>query len=207
MAEILDIYDENLVKLGTKERDAVHRDGDWHRVFHCWIAYEDQGEAYLVMQRRGPNKEFYPNMLDVTAAGHYTTGESIADGIREIREELGIDVAFEQLIPIGQRVGVCRNGKLIDHEVADVFLLIYNKNIREYRMQVEEVSGLVAFKVKDALDLFAGKRLTIPAQAVGYGAEQVNLRQEDFIPTFDHLMDKILVLVQHYFRGEQQLFI
>src|SRR4051812_4170966 len=118
MAEILDIYDENLVKLGSKDRGAVHRDGDWHRVFQCWIAYQDQGEAILVMQRRAPGKEFYPNMLDTAAAGHYTTGETIADGIREIREELGIDVTFDQLVPIGQRVGIARAGNLIDHEVA-----------------------------------------------------------------------------------------
>jgi isopentenyldiphosphate isomerase len=207
MAELLDIYDENLLKLGTKDRDAVHRDGDWHRVFQCWIAYEEQNEAYLVMQRRGPNKEFYPNMLDTAAAGHYTTGETIQDGVREIREELGIDVTFDQLIPIGQRVGICRNSDLIDHEIADVFLLIFNKNIREYRMQIEEVSGLVAFKVNDALDIFAGKRESIPAQAVGYETDHIELRTTDFIPTVDHLMEKGLVLVQRYFQGERLLFI
>src|SRR5262249_50083223 len=150
--------------------------------------YENQGEAYLVMQRRAPNKEFYPNLLDISSAGHYTTGETIQDGIREVREELGIDVTFDQLVPIGHRVGIARNGSLIDHEVADVFLLIYDKNIREYHMQAEEVSGLVAFKVNDALELFAGKRETIPAQAVGYTTEWVELHKADFIPTVDHLM-------------------
>ncbi|HLY27299.1 MAG TPA: isochorismatase family protein [Aggregatilineales bacterium] len=206
-AEILDIYDENLMKLGSKIRADVHRDGDWHRVFQCWIAYEQQGEAYLVMQRRAPNKQFYPNLLDTTSAGHYAVGETIQDGIREIREELGIDVTFDQLVPIGRRVSVTRNGDLIDHEVADVFLLIYSKNIREYRMQIEEVSGLVAFKVSDALELFTGKRQTIPAQAVGYATEWAELRTSDFIPTLDHLMEKILVLVQRYFREETTLFI
>lgn len=207
MTEILDIYDENLVKLGTKERPAVHRDGDWHRVFQCWIAYEHEGEAYLVMQRRSPQKDFYPNFLDTTAAGHYAAGESIEDGIREIREELGIDVNFEQLVPIGQRVSVCRFGALVDHEIADVFLLIHDKPLRDYHIQVEEVSGLVTFKVTDALDLFAGKRQTLPAQAIGYATDRVELRLPDFILTIDHLMEKILVLVQRYFRGERDLYI
>jgi isopentenyldiphosphate isomerase len=207
MTEILDIYDDNLVKLGAKERNAVHHDGDWHRVFQCWIAYQQHGETYLVMQRRGAQKEFYPNMLDTTAAGHYTTGETIKDGIREVQEELGIDVTFDQLVPLGQRVSMCRVGELIDREVADVFLLIYDKPLSDYHVQVEEVDGLVVFKVSDALELFAGKRQTIPAQAQGYATDWVELHKEDFILTIDRLMEKILVLVQRYFRGESDLYI
>ena len=206
MTEILDIYDENLLKLGTKERAAVHRDGDWHRVFQCWISYQRQGETYLVMQRRSAQKDFYPNLLDTTAAGHYSAGETIADGIREIREELGIDVNFDQLVPLGQRVGICRVGDLIDHEVADVFLLVYDQPLSAYNVQVEEVSGLVTFKVSEALDLFAGKRPNLPAQAIGYATDHVELYVSDFIPTIDHVMEKILLLVQRYFRGDSPLF-
>ncbi len=205
MGEMLDIYDENLVRLGSKDREAVHRDGDWHRVFQCWIAYQRASDAYLVMQRRAPNKQFFPNMLDTAAAGHYTMGETIEDGIREIREELGIDAQFDQLVPLGQRVGIARYGELVDHEVADVFLLIYDKDIREYQMQTEEVSGLVAFKVADAHAHFAGEHPTIPAQAVGYSSGQIELVRDDFIKTIDGYLEKMLLLVSLYFRGEQFL--
>ena len=95
MAELLDIFDENLRHLGVKERTAVHRDGDWHRVFHCWVIYRDAaGCDFMVLQKRGPDKDIFPNALDVSVGGHYEAGESMAEGVREVREELGIEVAF-----------------------------------------------------------------------------------------------------------------
>src|SRR5689334_15155032 len=121
MTEILDIYDEDIKWLGTKDRAAVHRDGDWHKVFHCWIAYRDSDKRdYLVVQRRGPNTQTFPNLLDITAAGHYQAGESIRDGVREVREELGIDVDFDKLIPLGVHISVGRYKGLIDRQFADV---------------------------------------------------------------------------------------
>ncbi|MBZ0275880.1 MAG: NUDIX domain-containing protein, partial [Anaerolineae bacterium] len=96
MTEILDIYDEQLNKIGTKERGAIHRDGDWHKVFHCWVAYRDEsGRDFVVLQRRGPDTEVFPNLLDISAAGHYQAGETVRDGVREVREELGITVQFD----------------------------------------------------------------------------------------------------------------
>ncbi len=207
MGEILDIYDENLVKLGSKDREAVHRDGDWHRVFQCWITYQRGGEGYLVMQRRAAGKQFYPNLLDTSAAGHYTSGETIQDGLREVREELGIDATFDQLIPLGSRVGIARKGNLVDHEVADVFLLVHDKDIREYHLQPEEVSGVVTFKIEDALAYLAGQRQSIPALAVGHGSETVELDRADFIPTIDRYLEKILVVARSYHRGESPLVI
>ena len=60
MGELLDIYDENLKHIGVKERELVHRDGDWHRVFHCWIIYRDSvGTDYIVVQRRAPEKSSF----------------------------------------------------------------------------------------------------------------------------------------------------
>ena len=61
MAELFDIYDENLQKIGTKPRHEVHRDGDWHRVFHCWVIYRDtDGKDWVVLQKRGPNSRYLP---------------------------------------------------------------------------------------------------------------------------------------------------
>ncbi len=169
MTEILDIYDDQLNKIGTKERDAVHRDGDWHRVFHCWVAYRDtDGCDYMVLQRRGPDKDTFPNYLDIAAAGHYQAGETIRDGIREVREELGIEVDFDDLIPLGIRVGMIRYQSLIDHQFADVFLLIYNQDINTYSYQVEELDGLVALSIEDGLAMFSGDRHRIEARATGF---------------------------------------
>lgn len=70
MTELFDIYDEHQVHIGVKERAAVHHDGDWHKVFHCWVVYRgSDGINYIVMQKRGPDKDTYPSLFDISAAG------------------------------------------------------------------------------------------------------------------------------------------
>jgi isopentenyldiphosphate isomerase len=206
VTEILDIYDDQLNKLGTKERGAVHRDGDWHRVFHCWVAYRGaDGCDYLVVQRRGADKDMFPNFLDITAAGHYQAGETIRDGIREVHEELGIDVDFDDLIPVGIRISMARFNGLIDHEFADVFLYIHDRDIATYNFQVEEVAGLVALGIDDALSLFSGDVSSITARAVGTQNGNIELTRKDFIPNIDVYDYKMLILAKRALNGEKHL--
>jgi isopentenyldiphosphate isomerase len=204
VVEMLDIYDENMTHLGVKEREAVHHDGDWHRTFHCWIVYRD-GQDYIVVQKRGPDKQFHPNMLDVTAAGHYEAGETIADGVREIQEELGITVLFDHLLPVGGRWAVGRDGNLVDREFNEVFLLNDDRPLTAYDYQREEVSDLVRIRLDDALALFAGEREAIPAEALEAGA--ITIRQEDFVELADHYTYRVLVLAKRFLNGEKYLVI
>jgi isopentenyldiphosphate isomerase len=208
LAELLDIYDENLTHLGVKERQAVHRDGDWHRVFHCWVIYRDaSGCDWMVLQKRGPDKDIFPNMLDVSVGGHYAAGETIADGVREIREELGLDVAFDELIPVGIRVTVAQYAGLIDREFADNFLLVCDRDLQDYAYQREEVAGLVTFEIDAALTLFAGERESVKARAVGLGSDTIEVTTADFIPLVDRPFYKALVLAKRCLNGEKHLVI
>lgn len=208
MVEILDIYDENRVHLGVKDRNAVHRDGDWHCTFHCWIIYRGaDGTDYILMQKRGPDKELFPNLLDITAAGHYEAGETAADGIREIKEELGIEVSFDALIPVGSRLGAARYNGLIDREFNDVFFLVFDASLSVYRIQEEEISGLVKIAIDDGLALFAGEREVISGEAVGLGAAIVEMRLEDFIVSQDRYTYRALVLAKRCLDGEKHLVI
>lgn len=208
MAEMLDIYDEQMNHIGIRERSAVHHDGDWHRVFHCWVAYRDaSGKDFLVMQRRGPNQETYPNYLDITAAGHYQAGETIADGIREVQEELGIQVSFNALIPLGIRIGVGRYKDIIDHQFEHVFLLLHDQDIATYHYQTSEVAGLVVLPVDEALELFSGERSEIHARAVGFYEGELTLTLDDFISNIDRYTYRMLILAKRALNGEKHLAI
>lgn len=205
---MLDIYDENLTRLGMKARDAVHRDGDWHRVFHCWIIYQDDdGIDYILAQYRSSEKQFFPEKLDVTAAGHYEAGETIQDGIREIKEELGIDVVFNKLISLGLRVDAARYDNLRDYEFSDVFFLINDQPLGEYKLQPDEVSGLVKFKVDDGLAMLTGNVDSISADAVGFDVPTMMITVDNFVPRVDAYLYKILVLAKRCLNGEQHLVI
>lgn len=50
------------------------------------------------MQRRCATKDSNPNMLDISSAGHLSAGDDSLDGaIREVKEELNLDVNKEEL--------------------------------------------------------------------------------------------------------------
>lgn len=208
MVEMLDIYDDNLTHLGNKPRPDVHRDGDWHRVFHCWVIYRDaQGADWVIVQRRGADKATFANYLDVSAAGHYAAGESEREGVRELQEELGLDAKFEDLIPAGRRVSAARYAGLIDREVADVYFYICDQPLSDYNYQREELAGLVAIPVSEGLRLFSGEVDQIRIPAVGLERGSISIRVSDFIPTQDHYFHKVLLLARRCLNGESHLLI
>ena len=91
--EIIDIYDCNMNHLGTAPRSQAHKEGLWHKAFHCWIVKRaSDGNHRVLLQLRSKNKDSHPSLLDISAAGHLQAGETPKDGIREIEEELGLSL-------------------------------------------------------------------------------------------------------------------
>ena len=88
--EMIDIYDSEMNLLGVAMKSQAHKEGLWHKAFHCWIISED-GNIWL--QLRGADKQLYPNLLDISCAGHIQVGESVKlGGLRELEEELGLQL-------------------------------------------------------------------------------------------------------------------
>ena len=148
MAEYFDILDENGNKTGERKlRSEVHRDGDWHRAVHIWIINQN-GEVLL--QRRSPNKDSNPNMLDISCAGHLSAGdESLEGAVRELKEELGLDVRPNELQFIKTIKRSSRYTEtFINNEFDDLYILRTNKTVDDMKMQEEEVSEIffVPFK-------------------------------------------------------------
>jgi isopentenyldiphosphate isomerase len=80
-----------------KARHLVHKDQDWHRSVHIWVV--DTARRQVVMQKRSPHKDTFPNRWDISAAGHIEFGDDSRDtAIRETAEELGIQCSKEELI-------------------------------------------------------------------------------------------------------------
>ncbi len=210
--ERFDIYDDNLVKIGIKPRSQVHRDGDWHRSFHGWVIYRDAaGVDWMLLQKRAPDKDLYPNLFDISCAGHYSTGEDLATTARrELQEELGLTVAYTDLIPVGLRVSTKapEPGK-IDREINDVFLLVHPAPLTAYQPN-EELSGLALIQIADGLALCAGERESIPAVYLMRGGVEpvtVAFRLADFVPSPDAYLYRVLVTAQRCLNGERHLVV
>jgi isopentenyldiphosphate isomerase len=159
--ELLKIFDEDRKHIGTASRKDVHRLGNWHEAFHCWFVSRENGLDYIYLQLRSETKKDYPNLFDITAAGHLLADETVKDGVREIKEEIGIDVAFEELIPLGIFDYCVTKEDFIDKELANVFLYKSNNQLEDFTLQAEEVSGMVKATFDDFTDLWTGVKQTI----------------------------------------------
>ena len=160
MEEIIDIYDANNNLIGSECRDIAHNKGLWHHVFYCWII--NPKDKSIVLQLRGKDIADSPNTLDISVAGHLQSGENVLQGEREIREEVGIQVNKEDLIPLGITINVAdidsdAVNPYLNREFVYTYFLEDSTILTEYNMQEEEVDGMFKIKIDDGLLLFSDK--------------------------------------------------
>ena len=143
--ELFEVLDERGEKTGlVKERNCVHRDGDWHGTAHIWIARPRENGWQVLLQLRSRRKDIYPGCFDISSAGHVDAGEDRpGTALRELAEELGIAAQPEDLRFLTLRWGETDqefSGKrVIDREIAAVYLYTRPVDIGALRLQPEEV--------------------------------------------------------------------
>ena len=142
MDEWVDIVDPTGTPTGeTVLKSDAHREGYLHPTVHIWC-YSNDGRVLL--QKRGVFKSTFPMLWDVSVAGHIAAGEApIIAALREIKEEIGLEVAASQLKKIGlfHELHQHENG-IIDSELHHVFLLLLSPENIELTPQPEEVEAL-----------------------------------------------------------------
>ena len=203
--EQLDVYDDTGRHVGTKDRDAVHRDGDWHQVFHVLIVRPDGDPGpTVVLQRRAETKAAFPGLVDLSATGHLEAGERPRDGVRELTEELGITVEPADLVSLGVRriVEASGEGKL-NKELANLFLLADQRPLDDYRPDRREVSVVVETTIDGLLDLFADRIGAASARCTSGPTDppsRSTLGRGDFVPG-DQYWITALVMAQRFAAG------
>lgn len=122
MDETIDILDaEGKLTARTCLKSEAHRNGWCHRTIHVWLYTAD---GRVVLQQRGAQKKTFPNLWDVSAAGHVGAGEDILEAaVREVYEELGCIISAEKLEKIGVFKEVHHHGpEFIDCEFHHTFI-------------------------------------------------------------------------------------
>ena len=210
--EIFDVLDCAGRKTGkTIARPEAHRTGTWHGAFHCLILYAREGTGYALFQQRSSEKLIAPGAFDVSVGGHYAAGEGAETaGPREIREELGLDVDFRDLLPVGRRVFVyCFTPDVMEYEFQDVFLLPRSLDPGKLALQKEELAGIIEMDVEQGIALFSGKinSLALSLLRPDGSRETITVAADDFVPCLDNYYLKLLVLARRYFSGERDLLL
>ncbi len=171
------------------------------------IVYRREGKAFVLFQKRAPEKTIAPDRLDVSVGGHYAAGEdaSIA-GPREFREELGLAVAFREFVPLGRRLFVyCWTPGVIEQEFQDIFLLPLAAPPEHLVLQPGEVEAVAEVDVDEGIALLSGATAGIGAAVLrrdGTSAREI-VSAGDFVPSVDRYYLKLLLLARRYLAGER----
>lgn len=91
----LEVVDDRNRPLAVLPKDLVHRQLLRHRSVQV-LVFNPEKKIYL--QRRHPQKQFFPGRWDVSARTHLGVGEATYDAaLRVLREELQLDADHPQL--------------------------------------------------------------------------------------------------------------
>jgi len=173
--ELLKVFDREHKQIGVETREKIHKLGLWHETFQCWFLTKQEGIDYVYLQLRSDLKKDYPALLDITAAGHLLAHETVFDGIREVKEELGIDVLLEELYSLGVMIYSVTTDELVDNELAHVFLYNCTLEWEQFTLQAEEVSGIVRVELAQFVRLWQGALKEI--EIIGFKVEEDGIRR------------------------------
>lgn len=130
----------------TANKGTILPDEHYYLGIHAYIL--NSRNSFLV-QQRAFDKEFLPGGWDVHL-GHVIAGESSVDcAIREIREEIGLDVLPDELRLVAR---VLWDGY---HHMIDIYFVNIEYSIQTLILQESEVIGAKEVSINEMLDMVA----------------------------------------------------
>ena len=135
MEELFDVLNEKGIYTNRVEtRKKCHKEGLYHKAVVVFII---NSKGQVLLQRRSPNKRMWPNLWDVTAGGHVSSGEfGFQAIIRECKEELGIELNKDDITFIGSTKSTNIQGDIINNHFNEIY--IANKEIDETKLKLQE---------------------------------------------------------------------
>jgi isopentenyldiphosphate isomerase len=172
------------------------------------MIYGREGRGYALFQKRSGEKKIAAGKFDVSVGGHYAAGEDARSaGPREIREELGLTIAFPDLVPLGRRIFVyCFAPDISENEFQDVFLLPLEKRPEALILQEGEVDSVLEMEIEQGVELFSGMIATTTGRLTGTDSAEssVSVTIADFVPCEDQYYRKLLQLARRYLQGDRE---
>ncbi|MDA9111773.1 NUDIX domain-containing protein [Flavicella sp.] len=149
MDEYIELLNLDGAPNGTRcLKSVAHQKGYFHATVHVWF-YTPNGDVLL--QKRNPNKETFPNLWDVSVAGHIAFSEApVLAAKREVLEEIGLPIQEKDLIEIGNSTHKNTHGALlIDWELHHLFLCELADSDVVFNLQEEEVAAVKWISLKN----------------------------------------------------------
>lgn len=151
MKEYFDVLTENGEYADRVEtREECHNKGFWHKAVAVFII---NSKNQVLLQKRSANKKLWPNLWDISAGGHVLAGEfGFQAIIREIREELGINIKNEEILFLGASTSVNIKKDIINKHFNEYYIVNKDIEISNLKLQTEEVSDAKWFNKDEILE-------------------------------------------------------
>ena len=165
--EILDIYDENANPTGkTILRGTPIRNGEYSLSVHMYI-YTPKGK--FLLQKRSVKKRSLPGIWSITCGAVKAGENSITAGIREAKEEVGLDIPKEAFVFIEK---IKRR-----HSFIDLYFIEHDFDINMCKLQKDEVDSVRLCTPTELLSLIRSSESSNSsyAAAVGRAMKKLNL--------------------------------
>ena len=144
--ELIEIVDENGNYTGqVMDKEEAHDKNLLHNEVGIFII-NDKKE--ILLQKRSANKRFNPNKWGL-CAGHVDAYETLEEAaLREIKEEVGLDVSIEELIPYGEKEVTIKDS---NSHITYFYYVKCNKKEDEFIIQEEELSKVKWFNIDEII--------------------------------------------------------
>ena len=135
--ELWDLYTADKQPIGkTMVRGEERPEGCYNLAVSVWI--RDKDGKYLISQRAA-SKNSYPLMWETVAGGVVAGETSLQGAVREVKEEVGLDIDKESLRLVFTQSGINWGDKFY-REIMDVYLYEFDGSYDEKRAVSDEVA-------------------------------------------------------------------
>ncbi len=198
----------NFEKSGVvKPIDEAFEAGDWVGTFNFWIIQRSPVPS-IVYQQRSPKSTWAPGKLDVSAGGHYSAGETLLDGLREVQEELGRTYPADQVHSLGRRLNVSFDTKgRRRNSVVSLYYTFDDSALETYVLQEAEVHAICACSIDALLKLHANELDRFEVEGIKANGEktQIEVTRDTFPENWDGYHQKMAQVAQRLIAGEKNV--
>lgn len=146
--ELIQIVDENGNFTGQIiDKEEAHDKNLLHNEVAAFIINDKE---QVLLQKRSANKRFNPNKWAL-CAGHVDAHESLENAIlREIKEEVGLDISIDDLHQLGEREFTIRDS---NSHITYFYYIRSNLNEKDFIIQKEALSEVKWFDIDEVIDM------------------------------------------------------
>lgn len=145
--ELLNVYNDNNEYMNIKkDRNEVHDNGLWHREILVIVVNE---KNQVLLQKRSYKRRHLPGKWAL-CAGHVISDDTEkATAVRELKEEIGLNVLQKDL----KLIDIYKKGDPTNKKFSYIYLHKTNKKIKDFKIQTNELTDIKYVPIKKLIKM------------------------------------------------------